>query len=255
MGRTCLAAWAAVCACAGVAAGQSRPAPPAAPELAAPPAWTSWVGSVVAVANAFTLDAVVRGDAEMAEPSGVGRLFYGVGNLSDLWPWAVGATAVGMLFDRDAPRVALEMTGGVAAAAAACEVLKRALGRERPRTTSDPFAFDPWSGHRSFPSGHAVAAFALAGALAAETESPWIRGSAFVVAGLVGSGRVAARAHWTSDVVAGALLGSVIGHGTARWLRGARGRGAPGPGITTFAIGDEGLGVGVRVPFSLTSAF
>ncbi len=219
-----------------------------------PPSWTEWAGGAALLANAFALDAAAYDYVGApSRPGGLGRLAYGVGNLWELWPYAVGVTAVGTLFDRRAPRIGLEIAGGVVVAAAAGELVKRAAGRERPRTTDDPWRFDAWSGQASFPSGHAVAAFAVAGAVAAETQNVWVRGGAFALAGLVGWGRVESRAHWYSDVVAGALLGATVAHRTTRALRGGRGRPAR-VRITPLVWGDA-VGLAVQAPWSATSWF
>jgi membrane-associated phospholipid phosphatase len=218
-------------------------------------AWPSWLGLIAITVNSLAFDPVIRGSGPAA-PSGsdFGRLGYGVANLSGLWPLAVGATVVGTVIDRDASRIALEMAGGVTLAALTTDLLKRATGRARPSQTTSAFQFDPFGASRAFPSGHATAAFALAGAIAAETESPWLRGGAFTLAALVGSARVAARAHWTSDVVAGALVGTLAGYETTRRLRGLR-VGRVAPSALSFVPLGDGIGVGARLPFSISSSF
>lgn len=243
-----------------VAAGQRpnpEPAIPRGPVAAAEaPAWTNWVGVLAVTVSSFAFDPAIRGSgpAMPRSSSDFGRVAYGVTNLSDLWPMAVGATLVGTVIDRDAPRIALEMAGGITVAALTTDLLKRATGRARPSQTTDAFQFNPFGGSKAFPSGHATAAFALAGAIAAETESPWLRGGAFAVAALVGSARVAARAHWTSDVVAGALVGTVAGYETTRRLRALR-VGAVAPSALYFVALDDGIGVGARLPLSISSSF
>jgi membrane-associated phospholipid phosphatase len=63
----------------------------------------------------------------------------------------------------------------------------------------------------SFPSGHAIAAFAVATIYAERYPNPrWHRWVAYGLAGLVGFSRVSLHAHYTSDVFAGAALGYVI---------------------------------------------
>jgi membrane-associated phospholipid phosphatase len=65
----------------------------------------------------------------------------------------------------------------------------------------------------SFPSGHTIAAFAVATAYADRYPNPsWHRWVAYGLAGLVGFSRVSLHAHYTSDVFAGAALGYVITH-------------------------------------------
>jgi len=66
-------------------------------------------------------------------------------------------------------------------------------------------------GQASFPSGHAIAAFAVATVFANRYRhhrwAPWV---AYGLAGLVGFSRITLSAHFPSDVVAGAALGYVI---------------------------------------------
>ncbi len=72
------------------------------------------------------------------------------------------------------------------------------------------------SNSRSFPSGHTSGAFALA----TVTEiyyGPWFGVPAYALAALVGVSRIDSNKHVASDVIAGALLGTLIGLGTAKF--------------------------------------
>jgi membrane-associated phospholipid phosphatase len=89
--------------------------------------------------------------------------------------------------------------------------LKLAFGRVRPREEpEDPFTFDPFSGHGSFPSGHTTIAFAAAVAIDRETTSGWVPWVAYPAAAMVGWSRVQDLDHWASDVVAGAAIGGWV---------------------------------------------
>jgi len=82
---------------------------------------------------------------------------------------------------------------------------KLAFRRERPD-----------GGNFSFPSEHASAAFATAGVLT--TMYGWKAGvPSFALASLVSISRVDADKHWVSDVLMGAVIGTVIGVGTAKF--------------------------------------
>ena len=68
-------------------------------------------------------------------------------------------------------------------------------------------------GQASFPSGHTIAAFAVAAVFADRYRNhrwaPWV---AYGLAGLVGFSRITLSAHFPSDVFAGAALGYLISH-------------------------------------------
>lgn len=72
------------------------------------------------------------------------------------------------------------------------------------------------SGHTSFPSGHTSGAFALA-TVTEVLYGPWYGVPAYVLAGLVGVSRIDSNRHVTTDVLAGAALGTLIGLGTAKF--------------------------------------
>ena len=96
----------------------------------------------------------------------------------------------------------------VGAAGASSLLLKEVAGRPRPyQSPTDSDDLLPFSGHDSFPSGHAAVAFALAGAISRESPARWVPWVAYPVAALVGWSRVHDDRHWASDVVAGAGIG------------------------------------------------
>lgn len=92
------------------------------------------------------------------------------------------------------------------------QIIKHLVGRARPRMTLPPWehfgpSFD--SDLHSFPSGHTATSFALAAVLAARfPRQAWIF---YGVAGVVGVGRVLGGSHYPSDVLAGVILGLVVG--------------------------------------------
>lgn len=70
-----------------------------------------------------------------------------------------------------------------------------------------------WRGRGSFPSGHMIAAMAIATTFADRYPNPrWHRWVAFGLAALVGFSRITTQAHFPSDVFAGAVLGYSITH-------------------------------------------
>jgi membrane-associated phospholipid phosphatase len=93
-------------------------------------------------------------------------------------------------------------------------VLQRVVGRSRPRANEGVANFRPFSGgNPGFPSGHATQAFAVASVIASHyDDTPWVKTVAYGTASLVGFARVYHNAHFTSDVLAGGLIGTFVGH-------------------------------------------
>jgi membrane-associated phospholipid phosphatase len=115
--------------------------------------------------------------------------------------------------DNEAKAVALDGLSASVISSLATSAIKGVVGRRRPNTGRGPQSFDPFQGDYSFPSGHATGAFAFASVIATHyDDNPWIVGTSYGVAGLVGLARIELNAHWASDVVAGSLIGGVIGH-------------------------------------------
>ena len=63
----------------------------------------------------------------------------------------------------------------------------------------------------SFPSGHTCAAFAFAVALCMTQPQRWAKGAALALAALMGFSRLYVGVHFPSDVLAGAVIGSLCG--------------------------------------------
>jgi len=81
------------------------------------------------------------------------------------------------------------------------------VGRSRPYDDRGPTHFKPLHGDPSFPSGHATQAFSLAAVISEYADNPWVSRAAYAGATLVGLARLEQRAHFVSDVVAGAAIG------------------------------------------------
>ena len=107
--------------------------------------------------------------------------------------------------------------------------VKALAGRARPYLdVTNPYSFQLGRGfsaedYRSFPSGHTSTAFALASTVSRETQmwwpgSRWYIGSvAYGSAALVGISRMYNNAHWASDVMAGAAIGTILGLKVVRY--------------------------------------
>jgi membrane-associated phospholipid phosphatase len=90
--------------------------------------------------------------------------------------------------------------------------LKHLVGRARPKfmhTGDSEFSPFGGSGWDSFPSGHAMAAFAVATVLA--VRYPRIRWLVMVLALAVSASRLFRGSHFLTDIVAGAVLGTLVG--------------------------------------------
>jgi membrane-associated phospholipid phosphatase len=111
----------------------------------------------------------------------------------------------------------------------AVTIVKRLIGRVRPSALG-PFAYVPFSwrpDYASLPSGHATTAFAAAVAIGAVW--PRARPLLWLYAVVIALSRVIIAAHYPSDVIAGAFVGSfaaliIRNHFAARRLGFAAGR-------------------------------
>jgi len=99
------------------------------------------------------------------------------------------------------------------------KVPKYLFGRIRPNAWWEPGP-DEWYGPgngKSFPSGHATSAFAVASVVAYQyRDKPWIPITSYGLATLAGVSRLYDNKHWVSDVFAGAVLGTVTGYFVCR---------------------------------------
>ncbi|MBI3610483.1 MAG: phosphatase PAP2 family protein [Nitrospirae bacterium] len=122
-------------------------------------------------------------------------------------------------------------------------VLKLSVGRSRPSQDEGSRTFRPFSGNESFPSGHTTQAFAVASVIAAYYDPLWVQTTAYGVAALVGFARIDHDAHFTSDVVAGALIGSAVGNAVVHFNERKRNR------IRIYSLLDRDVR-GMRIAFT-----
>jgi len=139
----------------------------------------------------------------------------------------VGFAGVVLLADRPAAEARTNIVvflNGLAWAEATSEWAKVLAHRSRPMlyTPAAVAAATDVDNRRSFPSGHATAAFAAATAYLVIAEREQLpqraRNAALLYAGAVGVSvlRISAGAHFPTDVVAGGLLGTGVGWLAAR---------------------------------------
>lgn len=94
--------------------------------------------------------------------------------------------------------------------------IKALAGRHRPYLEDGPYKLRGPSTRddfNSFPSGHSTIAFAVSSSLAAEIDEPWATVGLYGLAGITALSRMYSDRHWGSDVVFGAVVGTVCGYG------------------------------------------
>ncbi|MCI4348493.1 MAG: phosphatase PAP2 family protein, partial [Thermoplasmata archaeon] len=123
-------------------------------------------------------------------------------------------------------------------------------GRARPYQDQGSTSFHPFHGsYGSFPSGHATQAFAVASVISASSDRVWVSVSAYTIAGLVGFARIYHNAHWTSDVTAGAIIGTVVGRGIVFFNRKLRAGEYKVRVAFAPLVGDRARGAGLLFQF------
>ena len=149
--------------------------------------------------------------------------------LASVW-WVKGPLLIGLGAVSDGMRRRLLPVATLASAAAFAiasvlnVLLKAAVDRHRPPVADPDIAYvGDLPASPSFPSGHAMTAFAAATAIA--VLCPRMRWPALAIALLVAVSRPYLGVHFWADVVVGSLLGAAIGAAVAlaaRRLRAAR---------------------------------
>lgn len=141
------------------------------------------------------------------------------------WSLAVlgGFEAAGLIFKDDNARATAQdgLAASIIASGLIATPLKYIFGRNRPNKNSG-HGFAPFSGGDSFPSGHTTQAFAVASVIAEHYDSFWAKAAVYGIASAVGYSRIERKDHWASDVLAGALLGTLVGRAIARFNKNKR---------------------------------
>jgi membrane-associated phospholipid phosphatase len=170
--------------------------------------------SFAGIGAAASLDKPVKNRVQAHRTAGENRFFGQYQKFGDTWSFGViGAFEVWGEADGDstAKNAAMDaLTASIIGPGLIGTSVKYAVGRVRPNTATSTFEFKPFSGNQSFPSGHASQAFAVATSIAENYPSWWVQALCYGGAGLVGYARIEQNAHYTSDVVAGALLGWAV---------------------------------------------
>ena len=229
-------------------------APAAVHELAPESPWPSTAGWLVAgsmVLGSFLVDDEAREELYLERP-GEARALERVGNR--LGNPLVGSSLIALSYaagratgNSGLAESSARAAAGFLATGIVTQSLKWAVGRPRPELGPDsdelrPGSFD--NDYQAWPSGHASVAFSLATSVAMESDRAWVGAVAYGLAGVTAWSRIAADRHWTSDVVAGAVIGTVATRATIRWLE-AREAGDRAPAL---AVGPGGVTLTFAVP-------
>lgn len=178
-------------------------------------------------------DASLAADAGRAPPTlvGLGRFVTGFGTSEYMFAFSALIALAAILALGRGHRTwhggsirliaerALYFFAAIAVSGIAAQILKHVIGRARPVLlgVDGPHHFEPFSlGNTlaSFPSGHTTSAFAAAVALG--YMRPAWRRWLLAAAVAIGLSRVLVGAHYPSDVVGGAALGSSVALALAR---------------------------------------
>jgi len=165
--------------------------------------------------------------AALASPPGVRALFEVVTDFGRsgwiLWPVGIVLLGIGLVTGPSLGRLgaavmaslAVRLTfifAAIAVPGLFTAIVKRLIGRARPLVEGgvDPFRYDPFvwkAAYASLPSGHTTTAFSAAVAIGALW--PQTRPYVWVYAVLIAISRVAVTAHHPSDVLVGAVVGTI----------------------------------------------
>ncbi len=178
-----------------------------------------WIKSgafVVAAGGAFLADESLRrffrhNRSHVGDD--IAAVGYRLGDYKTILAGSAIAYAAGYAADdRRLRETALLVVQSWALTAGATEGIKYLTGRQRPGYTDNHLLFEgPGGSGKSFPSGHAANAFAVAAVVTEQYDDVWVAPLAYGLAGLVAWSRLNDNAHWASDVVVGAGLGYAIG--------------------------------------------
>ena len=193
--------------------------------------WLVFGGLALGVAAAYTADAPIRDAARRSQDKSAGRSLTVVEQLGSWGGFGVigGIYAAGLVSGKSGlmdagfdALVSVGIAGGIITPA-----IKYSVGRSRPWKDEGIHKFRPFSGNVSFPSGHTTQAFAIASVVAESSESVWLGGVSYALAATVGAARIYHDAHFASDVLAGAVIGTATGVAVVRYNRERRARAEP----------------------------
>jgi hypothetical protein len=170
-------------------------------------------GALVALVWLFG-DSPLLGVVESADSEGVRdviRIFNRLGGGMNPLMIIVFFALAGMLFAHPYwAQMAVAMAAAAAGGGLVVQILKIAVGRTRPELWLGPF-HHVFPSASSFPSGHTVGAFAIAGVITFASRSLPLRVASLLIATAIALSRVLTFRHWPSDVVASSMIGLAFG--------------------------------------------
>ncbi len=183
--------------------------------------WLVFAGSTAALATMSLADESISDSARDRGPTSgfVGDVYnqFGGGGSFLLLGGFYLAGVIGK--DSKAKNVCLDgLAASLIATGMITPVIGTLVGRERPTEEQGAYSFKPFDG-RSFPSGHSTQAFAVASVIATSYDQLWVKAAAYGLATMTAWERVRRGKHFPTDVVAGAAIGTLVGHSVVHFNR------------------------------------
>lgn len=176
------------------------------------------VGMIGTTAFSMTFDNGIKrnfGDMENATATGVFEQVNRFGSSRNASVIAGGVYLSGLIFSDNELRITGRLLyEGLFLTGLLTQTLKMTFGRSRPfldKGSSQFRFFQSEDKHFSFPSGHTTTAFTVATILSQRIDTWWSYTAFYSLAGMAGLARIYFDRHWASDVVLGAIIGTVGG--------------------------------------------
>jgi len=194
--------------------------------LSAPYHWTGREWSVFAASTAALATMSLADESLSDAARDRGPTFGAAGDAFNEFGSAGSFLALGGFYlagaigkDSKAKNVCLDgLAASLIATGMITPVISTLVGRERPTEEQGAYSFHPFEG-RSFPSSHTTQAFAVASVIATSYDQFWVKAAAYGVASMTAWERVRRGKHFPTDVVAGAAIGTLVGHSVVRFNR------------------------------------
>lgn len=178
--------------------------------------WLVFGGVSAGIGLTYLFDEDIRKAVQRNRNPTVEHVFDAVQPFGDQYSFGVlGAFYLGgeLLHNPKAKAVGLDgLSASIIASGLITSPLKYIAGRSRPNHNQGSDHFQMFSQNLSFPSGHTTQAFAVASVIAEHYDAIWIKAASYGLASMVGYARLNNDAHWASDVLAGAAIGTFVGH-------------------------------------------